>query len=163
MAKVAERIEDAADHADQGATYFAEAGAPVEEALTRQFAAEQHARLGAVSRAQAEIGRAKELYAATGADWLAAELARDERRLAALGPRAGQRHGTDLDALTTRERQIAGLVVGGLTNQQIAERLYLSRKTVEAHLSRVFAKLGVQSRVGLTLRLAGTSDNVTDS
>ncbi|MDQ7903670.1 response regulator transcription factor [Phytohabitans sp. ZYX-F-186] len=150
---LSENISEAAAHAAEGAHHFADAGAPVEEALTRQCAAALYARLGAVSQVQVEIGRAKTLYAAAGATWLSAELARDERRLAALAPRGGRRHGDPVAALTGRERQIADLVAGGLTNQQIAERLHLSRKTVEAHISRTFAKLGVQSRVALTLRM----------
>ncbi|MGI5491256.1 helix-turn-helix domain-containing protein [Microtetraspora malaysiensis] len=57
--------------------------------------------------------------------------------------------------LSERERQIATLAGSGLTNREIAQRLYLSPKTVEAHLARIFAKLDVRSRVELTRRLAG--------
>ncbi|MGI5237825.1 helix-turn-helix transcriptional regulator [Dactylosporangium sp. CA-139066] len=52
-------------------------------------------------------------------------------------------------ALTAQELQIAELAAGGLTNKQIAERLYLSHRTVGAHLYRIFPKLGVASRAGL--------------
>lgn len=48
--------------------------------------------------------------------------------------------------LTPREREIAGLAAGGLSSRAIAERLTLSVRTVDSHLSRVFAKLGVRSR-----------------
>ncbi|WP_171074396.1 helix-turn-helix transcriptional regulator [Nonomuraea basaltis] len=147
------RSKEAAVHAAQGADHFAAAGAPVEEGLTRQLAAELYAALGSVVKVRNEIGQAKSLYAAAGAAWLSAALARDERRLAARVPRGQRQSAGPLSALTTRERQIADLAVGGLTNQQIAERLYLSPKTVEAHLSRTFAKLGVQSRVTLTQHL----------
>ncbi|MET8161251.1 AAA family ATPase [Sphaerisporangium sp. NPDC005289] len=150
---LAGRSKEAAVHAARGADQFAAAGAPVEEGLTRQLAAELYAALGAAGKVQHEIGRAKSLYAAAGATWLSASLARDERRLAARAPRGRRRPAGPLSTLTTRERQIADLAVDGLTNQQIAERLYLSPKTVEAHLSRTFAKLGVQSRVTLTQHL----------
>jgi len=49
-------------------------------------------------------------------------------------------------ALTNREKQILGLVVGGLTNAQIARELYLAESTVKSHLSSAFMKLGVSSR-----------------
>ena len=49
-------------------------------------------------------------------------------------------------ALSTREKQILGLVVMGYMNSQIAERLYLAESTVKSHLSSAFGKLGVRSR-----------------
>ena len=45
--------------------------------------------------------------------------------------------------LTPREREVLGLVAEGLTDGAIAERLYLTRRTVETHLGHIFAKLGV--------------------
>ncbi|MER5459084.1 helix-turn-helix transcriptional regulator [Micromonospora sp. NPDC002389] len=45
--------------------------------------------------------------------------------------------------------EIAGLAASGLTNKQIAERLYISHRTVGAHLYRIFPKLGVSARAGL--------------
>jgi len=53
-------------------------------------------------------------------------------------------------ALTTREKQILALVVVGLTNTQIANRLYLAESTVKSHLSSAFSKLGVSSRYEAT-------------
>ncbi|MEU4262894.1 helix-turn-helix transcriptional regulator [Streptomyces argenteolus] len=54
-----------------------------------------------------------------------------------------------LASLTAREREVAELVAEGLTNQSIATRLYLSPRTVETHLSRVYRKTGVTTRAGL--------------
>jgi DNA-binding CsgD family transcriptional regulator len=51
-----------------------------------------------------------------------------------------------VDALTTAERRVATLAVEGLSNPQIAQALFISRKTVETHLGRVFAKLGLSRR-----------------
>jgi RNA polymerase sigma factor (sigma-70 family) len=54
---------------------------------------------------------------------------------------------TGLASLSEREREVADLVEDRLTNREIAERLVLSEKTVERHLSRIFVKLGARSRV----------------
>ena len=56
-----------------------------------------------------------------------------------------------LDRLTAREMEIARLVRDGRTNRQIARVLGLSTKTVEAHLSRIFAKLSIPSRTVLAV------------
>jgi predicted ATPase/DNA-binding CsgD family transcriptional regulator len=55
--------------------------------------------------------------------------------------------------LTVREREIACLVAAGLSNRQIAEKLFISRRTVDAHLEHIFGKLGITSRVMLTIQL----------
>jgi predicted ATPase/DNA-binding CsgD family transcriptional regulator len=55
--------------------------------------------------------------------------------------------------LTAREREIASFVAAGLSNRQIAERLFISRRTVDAHLEHIFGKLGITSRVMLTIQL----------
>jgi predicted ATPase/DNA-binding CsgD family transcriptional regulator len=55
--------------------------------------------------------------------------------------------------LTTREQEIASLVAAGLSNRQIAEKLSISRRTVDAHLEHIFTKLGITSRVMLTIQL----------
>jgi DNA-binding CsgD family transcriptional regulator len=51
--------------------------------------------------------------------------------------------------LTRAERDVAGLAGEGLSNKEIAERLFVSPRTVQAHLSHVFTKLGITSRVHL--------------
>jgi DNA-binding CsgD family transcriptional regulator len=69
------------------------------------------------------------------------------------------RRPADTQALTTREREIAELAASGLTNREVAARLFVSPSTVEANLSKVYAKLGVRSRTELAGRLnrpAGT-------
>jgi RNA polymerase sigma factor (sigma-70 family) len=53
---------------------------------------------------------------------------------------------TDLSDLTERERQVLTLVAAGLSNEQIGERLFLSTRTVERHLSNVYAKLRLSGK-----------------
>jgi predicted ATPase/DNA-binding CsgD family transcriptional regulator len=62
------------------------------------------------------------------------------------GPAAA---GSEAKSLTRREREIAGLVADGLGNREIAEQLYLSKRTVDSHLEHIFAKLGFTSRTQL--------------
>jgi DNA-binding CsgD family transcriptional regulator len=64
--------------------------------------------------------------------------------------------------LTRAEREVTGLVRQGLTNRQIGERLFVSPRTIETHLSHVFAKLGLTSRVELAGVLGGRTDNGVD-
>lgn len=57
----------------------------------------------------------------------------------------------DLEDLTEREREVLALLAEGLSNKEIAARLYLSVRTVEGHLSNAYGKLGVQSRTEAAL------------
>lgn len=59
------------------------------------------------------------------------------------------------EPLSAREREVALLAAGGLTSKEIAEKLYLSSRTVENHLQRVYVKLGVTGRGELAAQLAG--------
>jgi DNA-binding CsgD family transcriptional regulator len=76
-------------------------------------------------------------------------------RLRAISPdaRAALATKTRRDALTSREREIAGLAAVGLSNQQIANRLYISVRTTENHLHSAFRKLGVATRSALRAAL----------
>lgn len=76
---------------------------------------------------------------------LRAALRRADRKNAA---------GTGWNALTPAEREVARLIASGLTNQQVATRLGISPHTVDGRLRRVFAKLGVNTRVELTAEYA---------
>ncbi|MBM7517022.1 AAA family ATPase [Nocardioides nitrophenolicus] len=99
-------------------------------------------------REQLRIGR--ELAHRLGAAGLA-ERATTELALA--GGRAGRIETTGVAALTSAERRVVELAATGLRNRDIAQRLFLSTKTVEVHLSRAYRKLGV-GRDGLAARLA---------
>jgi DNA-binding NarL/FixJ family response regulator len=76
-----------------------------------------------------------------------AERARKELwRIGGRAPSAG--------ALTPAEQRVAELVAEGHTNREVATALFLTDRTVEGHLSRIYAKLGVRSRAELARRFA---------
>ncbi len=74
---------------------------------------------------------------------------RAEAELRATGETARKRDPFAIDQLTPQELQIAGLVTHGLTNREIAAQLYLSPRTIDYHLRKVFTKLGIGSRTEL--------------
>jgi DNA-binding NarL/FixJ family response regulator len=101
--------------------------------------------------ARETLQEAGDAFAALGATgW--AERARGElARVGARRPRA------DGDALTPSERRVAELAVEGLANKQIATTLFVTVNTVEVHLARAYAKLGVHSRSQLAKAMAARS------
>jgi DNA-binding CsgD family transcriptional regulator len=74
---------------------------------------------------------------------------RARRELLATGATTRKRRAATRDDLTPQEEQIARLARGGLTNSEIGSQLFLSPRTVEWHLRKVFAKLEITSRMGL--------------
>jgi DNA-binding CsgD family transcriptional regulator len=93
--------------------------------------------------ARHQLRRAHELFSDMGAGAFA-ERAR--RELAATGETVRRRSVDTVDALTPQEAQVARLAADGESNPEIGSRLFLSPRTVEYHLSKVFVKLGVKSR-----------------
>jgi DNA-binding CsgD family transcriptional regulator len=81
--------------------------------------------------------------------------ARAREELVAAGGRPRRQASTGVDALTPRERQVAGLAAQGMSNREIAEALFVTLKTVEWHLRHSYEKVGVQSRRELGSALAG--------
>jgi DNA-binding NarL/FixJ family response regulator len=59
------------------------------------------------------------------------------------------------DGLTETEQPVAGLAATGLTNREVAERMFLAVKTVEANLARAYRKMGIRSRAELGARMGG--------
>ncbi|MFI5896652.1 AAA family ATPase [Actinoplanes sp. NPDC051513] len=93
--------------------------------------------------ARAELTRALEMLQAMGADGFA-ERAR--RELAATGATVRKRNAESANDLTAQEAQIARLAREGLSNSEIGAQLFISPRTVEWHLRKIFGKLGISSR-----------------
>jgi DNA-binding CsgD family transcriptional regulator len=114
---------------------------------------------GDTDQAANAFSRALVLYAQAGAAW---DAGRIRGRLRALGVRrrlhSARRPERGWAAMTDSELAVARLVAEGLTNREVAERLFVSHHTVSGHLRHIFAKLDVNSRVELT-RLAGVHDS----
>ena len=110
---------------------------------------------GATAAAVDAFDQALGLCSAHGAAW---DTARIRSRLRELGVRrrlvAAQGPRTGWPSLTDAERQVAGLVTEGRTNREIAEQLFVSPHTVNAHVRRIFEKLQIKSRMEL-VRTAG--------
>jgi len=100
-------------------------------------------REGRRADARAQLRTAHDMFAAIG---MAAFAGRARRDLAATGETARERTVEARDTFTPQEAQIARLARAGLSNPEIAARLFLSTRTVEYHLSKVFSKLQISSR-----------------
>ncbi|WP_314504660.1 LuxR C-terminal-related transcriptional regulator [uncultured Microbacterium sp.] len=140
-------------HFEAAVATVADTGLPFEEARTRLLYGEYLRRDRQRVLARTHLERAVELFDTVGAEpW--AERARQE--LLASGQTTRRRDGGSEQRLTPRERQIADLVVAGASNQEVAARLFLSRKTVEYHLHKAYTKLGITSRSALADALQDT-------
>jgi DNA-binding NarL/FixJ family response regulator len=103
-------------------------------------------RQGRRTDARTQLRTAHEMLDTIGMEAFA-ERAR--RELVATGARVRKRTVETRDELTPQEQQIAGLARDGLSNPEIGARLFLSPRTVEWHLRKVFTKLEISSRMGL--------------
>jgi DNA-binding CsgD family transcriptional regulator len=132
----------------EAATILRESCRPVERARACEDAGEALVRTGEVAHAQQWFDEALAVYQLLEATW---DQSRVAARLRALGirrashdPRKRPKHGWE--ALTRSERAVVELVAEGLSNPEVAERLYLSRHTVKRHLANAMHKLDITSR-----------------
>lgn len=131
-----------------------DAGPPVLDAgWVRHDLGSSLARLGRRHDAEAELRVALDAGHRCGAGLLAAHA---RARLVDLGYRPRRSAASGIDALTGSERRVATLAAGGRTNREIAEALFVTRRTVETHLTAAYRKLGVESRAGLATTIGTT-------
>ena len=107
-------------------------------------------REGRPGEARKRLRAAEELFAEIG---MKAFAERAQGELVAAGAKLHKRPAASHDDLTPQEEQIAHLARDGLTNAQIGSQLFLSSRTIEWHLHKVFGKLGIDSRSGLPAAL----------
>jgi DNA-binding CsgD family transcriptional regulator len=145
LAAAAGEPEEALRSYDLALDAYARAGMPLERARTLLLAGQVQRRQKQRAKARVLLDEALELFERAGA---ATWAGRTRGELARVGGRAPAG-----DDLTATERRLAELAASGLSNREIAERAFVSVKTVEAALTRVYRKLGVRSRASLTAAL----------
>ncbi|MFG2412810.1 helix-turn-helix transcriptional regulator [Streptomyces goshikiensis] len=155
---------------ERAAEGFRGGGLPVQHAWTLIAAAPATAVVHGPGAALDVLARAESLARSCGAALAVEEAERVRRRLSAdTGPGLGAHpsaaprvadlpssdpRAVDLwSALSEREREVADLAAAGLRSRQIAERLFLSHRTVDSHLGSAYCKLGVSSRTALARAL----------
>jgi DNA-binding CsgD family transcriptional regulator len=135
-------VTAACAHLETALAAFSQAGIPYRAAQTRLMLARvlgQTDREVAGAEARAALAVFEDLGAGHDADAAAALLR-------ALGVKAARTGPKNIGRLTRREQEVLVLLGEGLSNPQIAERLFVSRKTVGHHVSRILAKLGLRGR-----------------
>ena len=143
--------EDIDRHFGEALGFHDQTPMPFERARTELAYGARLRRVGRRSEAREHLRRALAAFDGLGADpW--ARRAREE--IAASGAGLPARGGPRADELSPRERQTALAAAEGLTNREVAARLFVSEKTVERHLGSVYRKLGLRSRTELARRIA---------
>ena len=140
----------------QAADGYADATRPLLSAQALEAAAAGFVSAEDRDQAREAFTRALEVYGSLGAT---ADIARLQAKFRAHGIRCGphakhRRARSGWDSLTPTETKIAALVQGGLSNPDIATRLFLSRRTVATHVSHILKKLNVQSRTDIAREAA---------
>ncbi len=128
--------------------------APLESARTLVALGTALRRGGQRAAADAPLRSGLDLAHRCGAERLAG---RAEDELRAIGARPRRRAASGLDSLTPSEARVAGAAADGMTNREIAQALFVTSKTVENQLSRVYQKLGIRGRELLADALAANS------
>ncbi|MDN3028537.1 LuxR family transcriptional regulator [Streptomyces sp. S.PB5] len=120
---------------------------PFDTARIRLLHGERLRRSRAATEARTQLRAALTAFEKLGATPWAARAERELRAAGQATRSAG--HGDAVTALTPQELEIARLAASGMTNKEIAERLYVSPRTVSSHLYQIFPKLGITKRAAL--------------
>jgi DNA-binding CsgD family transcriptional regulator len=155
------RLDAAAESAERAYEHAHAAGLPIEAARNLIALGAAQARADAREIAIETLKRAHMELHALGANRYRDHAARELRKLNARVARPGRRPAqcqAGVAALSAREREVAHLLARGHTNREIAEELYLSPKTIENHVARIFAKLGVSRRAQVAALVAAGSE-----
>jgi DNA-binding CsgD family transcriptional regulator len=149
-------LDSDADLLLTSAEAFEAAGRPLYGAYAHENAAVLLARAGRVAEARVALATALEHYDRLDATW---DAARAKARLREQGIRSrrsavSQRAKTGWEALTDTERRVAVLVAEGRSNPDIATSMFISRRTVQSHVSSILTKLDCTSRVELAVEAA---------
>ena len=134
------------------------AGNPVLGARAHALIGTALGRVGSTEQAIAELEQAERTLYGAGALREADAAAHELRRLGRRGSRRirdARGGASGVAALSAREREVATLVAAGKRNRDVAAALFVSEKTVESHLARIYDKLGVRSRAALAAIIAG--------
>lgn len=145
---------------DDAASTFRRAGRPIQHAWTLAVGAASAAAAQGPETAASWLDAAGDIARVHGAVRIDEELADIRARMSAAGALpapapAAPLHSDVLAVLTTREQEIAALVATGRRSRAIAEELFLSHRTVDTHLARIYRKLNVSSRTELAHLLQG--------
>jgi DNA-binding CsgD family transcriptional regulator len=147
---------DSAEHLERAVSLYRGGPRPLAHASALEDLGRVLAQRGDNVAAIAALDEALTILTRIGASWDAARVRGRLRRLGVRRrPSKVDRPKTGWDALTETESVIVNLAAKGCTNQEIADKLFISPHTVDSHLRHVFEKLGVNSRVHLT-RLAAS-------
>jgi DNA-binding NarL/FixJ family response regulator len=149
-------LEQDAARLQRAADRYHDASRPLLRAKALEAAAGCHVDAGDRGAARAAFTQAVEIYGSLGA---ATDVARVQARFRAHGIRRGphakhRQARSGWESLTPTEIKVAGLVQGGLSNPEIASRLFLSRRTVGTHVSHILKKLNVHSRTDIAREAA---------
>ncbi len=150
------KYQEAADHFKQAATRFEPLEVPVERARAEWRAGAALAQAGAKEEAVGYLRNAYRAMRKLGARALSSRISADLNDLGEPTEerRRSKSHGLSDIALTKRQTDVARLLADGLTNKEIAEKLFVSPRTVDMHVAHILDRLDCRSRTEAARRIA---------